>query len=139
MKTQPSDAGSVGRQDIYKAHVPKQKNKKKQKGKQKKGWHFSPPESEDEESEAAEEEIPAEKTEVSQEMENQKGSSSDNKAVKTSMDPGLGSLKRHHHSDNSDSDKEPGIQNTETQLVIVSTEPTQGEWRKVEKKKGRKT
>lgn len=72
-------------------------------------------------------------------MENQKGTSSNNKAAMTSMDPGTGSLKRHHHSDNSDSEKEPCTQNTETQLFIASIEPTQGEWRKVEKKKGRKT
>lgn len=97
---------------------------------------MSPPDSEDEESEAAEEEIPEEKTAVSQEMENQNGPSSDKKEVQTGMDPG--SLKRQHLSDSSDSDKDPGIQNSESQIVIVSTEPTPGEWRKVEKKKGRK-
>lgn len=71
-------------------------------------------------------------------MENQKGISSDNKVVETRFDPSTGGNKRYHHSDTSDSDKEPGPQNTETQLVIASTEPSHGEWRKVEKKKGRK-
>jgi len=51
----------------------------------------------------------------------------------------MGGIKRHHQSDTSDSDKELGPQKAETQLVIASIEPTQGEWRKVEKKKGRKT
>lgn len=51
------------------------KTNKKQKGKHKKGWQFSPPDSEEEESEAEEEVTPAEKTEISQEMENQKGTS----------------------------------------------------------------
>jgi len=55
------------------------------------------------------------------------------------MDPSMGGIKRHHHSDTLDSDKETGPQNVETQIVIASIEPTQGEWRKVEKKKGRKT
>jgi len=85
------------------------------------------------------EEILAEKTEVSQEMENQKGTTPTNKTELTREDPSMGGIKRHHHSDTSDSDKEAGPQNAETQLVIASNEPTQGEWRKVEKKKGRKT
>ena len=139
MKTPLSDVGSVGRQDIYKAHLPEVKNKKKQKGKQKKGWNFSHSDSEDEESEAAEEEIPAEKTEASQEMENQKEIPSDNKAEKSNMDLSTGGIKRQHHSDTSDSDKESGQPNETTQIVIASIEPTLGEWRKFEKKKGRKT
>eukprot|EP00253_Pinus_taeda_P023327 PITA_23327 len=110
-----------------------------QKGKQKKGWHFSAPDSEDEESKEAEEENPAEKTEVSQEMENQKETPSDNKAEKSSIAPSTGGNKRLHHSDTLDSNKELGPQNTETKIVIASIEPSQGEWRKVEKKKGRKT
>ena len=51
----------------------------------------------------------------------------------------MGGIKRHHHSDTSDSDKEIGSQKAETQLVIALIEPTEGEWRQVEKKKGRKT
>lgn len=51
----------------------------------------------------------------------------------------MGGTKRHHHFDTSDSDKETASQRAETQLVIASIEPTQGEWCKVEKKKGRKT
>lgn len=61
-----------------------------------------------------------------------------NQAEMASMDPSMGGIKRHHHSDTSDSDKETGPQNVEIQLVIASIEPTQGEWRKVENKKGRK-
>jgi len=51
----------------------------------------------------------------------------------------MGGIKRLHQSDSFDLDKEVGPQSAETQLVIASTEPTIGEWRKVEKKKGRKT
>lgn len=72
-------------------------------------------------------------------MENQKETPLDNKAEKSSMAPSSGGNKRHHFSDTSDSDKETGPQNTETQIVIASIEPSLGEWRKVEKKKGRKT
>lgn len=72
-------------------------------------------------------------------MEKQEEITSENKVVETRMDSSTGGNKQHHHSDTSDSDKEPGPQNSETQLVIVSTEPSHGEWRKVEKKKGRKT
>ena len=86
-------------------------SKKKQKGKQKKGWQFSPPDSEEEESEAEVEETPAEKTEVSKEMENQKGTTQNNKIEMKRVDPSMGGIKRHHHSDTSDSDKEIGPQN----------------------------
>lgn len=51
----------------------------------------------------------------------------------------MGGTKQYHHSDTSYSDKETTSQKVETQLVIASIESTQGEWRKVEKKKGRKT
>lgn len=100
------------------------------------------PDAEEEESEAEEEEVPAEKTEVPQQMENQKGSSPNNKTELTRVDPGMGGTKRQHLSDTSDSDKETGPQIAEiadTQIVLASIEPTHGEWRKVEKKKGRKT
>ena len=78
-----------------------------------------PPDSEDEESEAEEEEIPAEKTEVSQEMENQEGTTSDNKDTqiyteKSSEGMIMGGIKRHHHSDTLDSDKEKATQIVET-------------------------
>lgn len=59
-------------------------------------------------------------------------------AVLSNTDHGMGGNKRQQHPDSSDSDKESGLQKSESQLVIVPTEPTQGEWRKVEKKKGRK-
>jgi len=106
--------------------------------------------SEDEESEAEEDDTIIEEAETG----NQKENISDNKAPQfhpnqaeihqnqaemTSMDQSMGGIKQHHHLDTSDSDKETGPQNAETQLVIASIEPTQGEWRKVEKKKGRKT
>lgn len=60
-------------------------------------------------------------------------------AEMTSADPSMGGIKRPHLSDTSDSDKETGPQKAETSIVIASIEPTQGEWRKVEKKKWRKT
>lgn len=122
-------------------------SKRKQKGKQKKGWFFSPPVSDDEESEAEEEDTTTEKAEAPQETENQKETTTDtkvaqfypNQAEKTNDEQNMGGTKRHHQSDTSDSDKEVGTQKAETQLVIASIEPTQGVWRKVEKKKGRKT
>lgn len=60
-------------------------------------------------------------------MENQKETPLDNKAEKSSMAPSSGGNKRHHLSDTSDSDKETGPQNTETQIVIASIEPSLGE------------
>lgn len=51
----------------------------------------------------------------------------------------MGGIKQHHPSDTSDSDKDTAPQKAETQLVLALIKPTQGEWRKVEKKKGRKT
>eukprot|EP00253_Pinus_taeda_P017483 PITA_17483 len=112
-----------------------------------KDGNFPPPDSDDEESEAEEDDTLAEKEEVSKEKENKEDVISANKdtkfhqnqAEKTNEEQNMGGNKRHHHSDTSDSDKETGSQNADTQIVIVSAEPTQGEWRKVEKKKGRKT
>jgi len=63
----------------------------------------------------------------------------ENQAEMTIGEQSMGGIKRQHHPDTSDSDKDTGSLNAKTQLAIVSTEPTQGEWRKVEKKKGRKT
>eukprot|EP00253_Pinus_taeda_P007922 PITA_07922 len=128
----------------------KQQNwlKKKQKGKQRKGWKSPPPpDSDDEESKAEEDDTHTENAEVSKEKETKEEATPANKdtkihqnqAEKTSEEQNMGGIKRHHHSDTLDSDKETGSQKAETQLVIASIEPTQGEWRKVEKKKGRKT
>lgn len=46
--------------------------------------------------------------------------------------------KRLHTSDNSNSDKDNAWHVANISLALVSLMPTQGEWRKVEKKKGRK-
>ena len=83
---------------------------------------ISPPNLEDEESEAEEEDTPAENAEVSQEMETQKETTLDNKASqfhsnqveKASEDLSMGGIKRHHHLDTSDSDKETATQKAET-------------------------
>ena len=59
----------------------------------------------------------------------------------TSMDqeaPESGGHKRHHNTDTSDSDKDNGATIAENQLVLITTSPSPGPWRKVEKKKGRK-
>lgn len=61
------------------------------------------------------------------------------KAELTNVDQIMGGNKRQHQSDTSDSDKESGKLDESSQLVIVSSEPPLGEWRKVDKKKGRKT
>lgn len=110
----------------------------------------APSATEDEETEAEEEDTTIEEDEI----ENQKDNTADNKAPQSrseqvetqqnqsqmiSMDQSMGGIKRQHHSDTSDSDKETGPPNETTQIVIASAEPIQGEWRKVEKKKGRKT
>ena len=89
----------------------------------------------DEETEAEEDDTTIEEDET----ENQKENTSDNKVQTTSVDQSMGGTIWYHHLDTSDSDKETGSQNAEKQIVIASIEPTQGEWRKVEKKKGRKT
>lgn len=134
----------------------KRPNKSKPQQRKSKGWKNTdevikkrvpekkaPPISEDEESEAEEDDIIIEEAKKG----NQKENISDNKAPqfhpnqaeKTNDDQNMGGTKQHHQSDTSDSDKETGLQKVETQLVIATIEPTQGEWRKVEKKKGRKT
>eukprot|EP00253_Pinus_taeda_P024239 PITA_24239 len=127
--------------------VKKANSKKKQKGKQRKGWQFPPLDLEDDESEAEEEVTPTENTEPTQGEETQKENISANKvsqlhsnqAEKTSEDLSMGGIKRHHPSDTSDSDKDTAPQKVETQLVLATIKPTQGEWCKAEKKKGRKT
>jgi len=50
----------------------------------------------------------------------------------------LGDSKRHHVSENLDADKEYPQMKGGSQLALVMTTPTMGEWRKVEKKKWRK-
>ena len=49
-----------------------------------------------------------------------------------------GGLKRQHNSDTSDSDKDNGATIAENQLALITTSPSPGPWRKVQKKKGRK-
>ena len=74
MKILLSDAGSAGKQDTCKAHVQKPRKqtvKRSRKGSRGKDGN-SPPNSEDEESEAEEEDTPTKNAEVSQEMETQK-------------------------------------------------------------------
>jgi len=51
----------------------------------------------------------------------------------------ISGAKRQYASDTSDSDKENPRPNNENLLQFVPMVPTQGEWHKVEKKKGRKT
>lgn len=51
----------------------------------------------------------------------------------------LSGTKRQHKSDTSDSDKENPRPGEENPFQLVPMHPVQGEWRKVEKKKGRKT
>jgi len=47
--------------------------------------------------------------------------------------------KRSHSPKGSDSDKEQPITTMENQLVVIDSTPNMDGWRKVEKKKGRKT
>lgn len=125
----------------------KENSKKKQKGKQRKGWQYPPPDSEEDDSEAEEEITPTGNIEPTQGQEIQRKDISANKdsqlhpnqAEKTSEDLSTGGIKQHHSSDTSDSDKDTGTQTTKKQLVLANIAPSQGEWHKVEKKKGRKT
>ena len=107
------------------------------------------PVSEDEETEAEEDDTTIEEAEIENQKENtavnkesqplsNQAETQQNQAEMTSVEQIMGGIKRQHHSDTSDSDKETGHPNVTTQLVIASTEATVGEWRKVEKKKGRK-
>lgn len=106
--------------------------------------------SEEEETEAEEDDTTIEEVEIENQKENiavnkvsqplsNQAETQQNQAEMTSVDQSMGGIKRQHHSDTSDSDKETGHPNVTTQLVIASAEATVGEWRKVEKKKGRKT
>lgn len=72
MKTQLSDVGFAGKQDICKAYAQKprkQTAKESRKGSRGKDGNFLPPNAEDEESEAEEEDPPEENAESSQEKE----------------------------------------------------------------------
>lgn len=138
-------------------------NKSKPQQRKHKGWQNidkvikkktaekkDPTVSEDKETETEEDETTIEEVEIENQKENTavnkdlqphsiQAETQQNQAEMTSVDQSMGGIKRQHHSETSDSNKETGQQNVTTQLVIVSTEPTVGEWRKVEKKKGRKT
>ena len=127
--------------------VKKSNSKKKPNRKQRKGWQFPPPDSEEDESEEEEGLAPPGNKETTQEP---KAQTKDTTALvdphiqmkqsdRNVVDTGSGGIKRHHTSETSDSDKDTGTKSTENQIVLVTCEPSQGEWRKVEKKKGRKT
>ena len=62
-----------------------------------------------------------------------------NQTERNTDDMGSGGIKLHHPSETSDSDKDTGTQTTENQISLATCVPSQGGWRKVEKKKGRKT
>lgn len=51
----------------------------------------------------------------------------------------IGGNKRSHNPEGSDSDKEQPMSMMENQLVVLDSPPNMDGWRKVEKKKGRKT
>lgn len=138
--------------------VKKTKGKKKPNRNQRKGWQFSTHESEEDESEEEEEPAPSESKQHTQDppapseskqptqksevqtvdttvlMDPHHTTKSDRKA----MDPGSGGIKRQHTSETSDSDKDIGTLHVENQIVLATCVPSQGEWRKVEKKKGRR-
>eukprot|EP00253_Pinus_taeda_P034064 PITA_34064 len=110
----------------------------------------APSVTEEEKTEAEEDDTSIEEVEIENQKENiavnkdpqphtNQTETQQHKAEMTSVDQSMGGNKWQHHSDSSHSDKESGQPNETSQLVIASTEPTLGEWRKVEKKKGRKT
>lgn len=125
--------------------VKKTNSKKKPIRKQRKGWQFPPPEPEEDESKEEEEPVPSESNKPTQEPEVQIVDTSvpvdshHPSADRIVVDPGSGGIKRQHTSETSDSDKDTGTPHVESQIVLASCEPSLGEWRKVEKKKGRKT
>ena len=118
--------------------------KKKKPGKAAKGWQFP---SEEPELQAEEvEPTPHEnqQTDTSMGTQEQEMQEQLDATAKTqqAMGPGTldsGGYKRTHTSDTSDSDKDNGAPTEGNQLVLIETEPTLGAWRKVEKKKGRKS
>ena len=118
--------------------------KKKKIGKAAKGWQF--PSEGPEQQEEEEEPLPHENKQTDTSLGSQEQEMQDplDTTTKTQQDmvPGAldsGGYKGTHTSDTSDSDKDNGAQMEENQLVLIETEPTLGAWRKVEKKKGRKS
>ena len=125
----------------------KANSKKKSNRKQRKGWQFPPPDSEEDESEEEEELVPPESKQPTQEPEVQTEDKTalmdplrqSKQSDRNGEDMSSGGIKRHHTSETSDSDKDTGTHIAENQIVLATCVPSQGEWRKVEKKKGRKT
>ena len=127
--------------------IKKANNKKKPNRKQRKGWQYPPPDLEEDESEEEEELVPPGNQQTTQEPEAQKKDTTvlvdphfqTKQSDRNVVDSSSRGIKRNHTSETSDSDKDTGTQHVENQIVLSTCEPSQGEWRKVEKKKGRKT
>jgi len=122
----------------------KDMHRKKKVGKQPKGWKFPPPDPEDvpveKEDTEKEHPIPQENNQIHKELETVEFVPHDlmdslSEKIPDTMD--TSGAKRLHSSDHSDSDKD-NPHPEDTSLVLFSSLPTQGEWRKLEKKKWRK-
>lgn len=117
------------------SRIQKEQSQKKKTDNQQKGWKIIHSDSDEEEEYEEEEPVPNEtetqKTPTQEPMESQSG--------KNSNPMEISGTKRQHSLDTSDSDKKNPRPDDENPLQIVPIIPSQGEWRKVEKKKGRKS
>jgi len=143
MKIQHLDAEYAGKQDTYKIRALKPKKipeERRKQGNRPRDGIFSPPVSDEEEEVDVEHPIPNEDNQMNKEPEIQELNPQfpmDSQPAKILDTMDTNGSKR-HTSDNSDSDKDNPQPMAKTSLALVSSMPTQGEWRKVGKKKGRK-
>lgn len=116
----------------------KKDSQRRRKSGKRKGWTFPPPDPEEEEEGEEELPIPNENSQVEpQEQSPQVPMEPQPEKAFDTIE--LSGTKRQHKSDTSDSDKENPQPSEENPLQLVPMHPAQGEWHKVEKKKGRKT
>jgi len=122
----------------------KDTRRKKNLEKKPKGWQYPPPETEEEEDEALDEPSPQEESQIPMEPVTQGGSPQDQSDAKNhrgqaDLIPDEGDIsgnKCFHTLKNSNSDKDNAKLKVGIHLALLSSMPSQGEWRRVEKKKG---
>ncbi len=121
--------------------VKKDNRRKKKTEKQANGWQFPPPPPDDEEEEEMDIANPNETNQMNKEPTTEDTNLQENidttlARISDTMD--MGRNKRQHMLDTSNSDKDNPQLVAETTLALITQTESQGGWRKVEKKKGRK-
>jgi len=119
----------------------KDNRRKKKTEKQAKGWQFPPPTSDDEEEEEMEFANPNPTNQMNKEPTEKDINAQehiDTAQATATETTDMGRNKRQHISNSSDSDKDNPQPMAETTLALITPTETQGVWKKVEKKKGRK-